>query len=84
MIFISYRRDSGSDLARSIRSELERRGDSVFLDVEDLRSSPFNTALLREIESCSAAKRNHLTASCSSSAMLRPGPGKSTASAFRD
>lgn len=53
MIFISYRRDGGSDLARSLSSELERRGYSVFLDVEDLRSGPFNTALLREIESCS-------------------------------
>lgn len=53
MIFISYRRDRGSELARSVRSELERRGFSVFLDVEDLRSGSFNTALLSEIDASS-------------------------------
>lgn len=36
-----------------MRSELERRGFSVFLDVEDLRSGSFNTALLSEIDASS-------------------------------
>ncbi|MGI9243129.1 MAG: TIR domain-containing protein, partial [Verrucomicrobiales bacterium] len=49
-IFISYRRDTGSSLARLVEQELRRRRFPVFLDVEDLQSCPFNTALLTEIE----------------------------------
>lgn len=49
-VFISYRRETGADLARLVRDSLQRRGYEVFLDVEDLRSGPFNEALLREIE----------------------------------
>lgn len=49
-IFISYRRDTGSSLARLVEQELRRRRYPVFLDVEDLQSGPFNTALLTEIE----------------------------------
>lgn len=52
-IFISYRRAGGAELARLFRAELEKRGFLVFLDVEDLRSGPFNKALLREIETSS-------------------------------
>ncbi len=49
-IFISYRRDGGAELARLVRDALEQRGYSVFIDVEDLRSGPFNTALYQVIE----------------------------------
>lgn len=52
-IFICYRRVGGKDVARLVRSDLERKGFSVFLDVDDLRSGPFNTALYRRIDSCS-------------------------------
>jgi len=50
-VFISYRRDGGAEMARLIRDSLRQRGYRVFMDVEDLRSGPFNIALLREIES---------------------------------
>ncbi len=50
-VFISYRRDGGADLARLVQANLERRGYDVFMDVESLRSGPFNTALFAEIES---------------------------------
>jgi tetratricopeptide (TPR) repeat protein len=49
-VFISYRREGGSDLARSIQVSLKNRGYDVFMDVEDLRSGPFNTALYEQIE----------------------------------
>lgn len=53
-IFISYRRSGGSDTAQTIKMALERRGYSVFLDVEALRSSgPFNTQLYKRIEESS-------------------------------
>jgi hypothetical protein len=53
MVFISYRRDGGAELARLVSEILPRRGYRVFMDVESLRSGPFNTALLSEIESAS-------------------------------
>jgi uncharacterized membrane protein YeaQ/YmgE (transglycosylase-associated protein family) len=49
-VFISYRRDRGSEAARLIQKELESRGWNVFLDVDDLRSSYFDERLLREID----------------------------------
>jgi len=49
-LFISYRREGGSDLAHLLRIALERRGSRVFLDVRDLRAGPFDVALLRQIE----------------------------------
>ena len=49
-VFISYRRDTGAELARNIRDALRRRRFGVFMDVEDLRSGPFNTALFEQIE----------------------------------
>ena len=50
-IFICYRRDGGADLARLVHDSLQQRGYEVFMDVESLRSGPFNTALFNEIES---------------------------------
>ena len=49
-IFICYRREGGADLARLVRDSLQHRGYDVFMDVENLRSGPFNTALFHEIE----------------------------------
>ncbi len=49
-VFISYRRDGGSELARLLYEALTRRGYSTFFDVETLRSGPFDAALYRRIE----------------------------------
>lgn len=50
MVFISYRRERGSTLARIVQAELERRGFTCFLDVDDLGAEHFDDRLLREIE----------------------------------
>lgn len=47
--FISYRREGGADTARVIRTQLEARNVSTFLDVDDLGSQHFDERLLREI-----------------------------------
>jgi len=52
-IFISYRRESGADLARLIKDSLNSRDFNVFIDVDDLRSGHFDKALYREIEESS-------------------------------
>lgn len=49
-VFISYRRDGGSELARLLFEALTRRGYVTFFDVETLRSGPFDAALYRRIE----------------------------------
>jgi chaperonin GroEL len=49
-VFISYRRIGGFELARLIYEDLRRRGYNPFMDIEDLRSGPFNTALYQRIE----------------------------------
>jgi hypothetical protein len=49
-VFISYRREGGSRLARVVQMELERRGHACFLDVDDLGAEHFDERLLREIE----------------------------------
>lgn len=48
--FISYRRDNGFYLARLVRDQLEKRGISVFLDLEELRSGEFNQKLYEAIQ----------------------------------
>ena len=50
-IFVSYRQEGGAHLARLIKVKLEERGYRVFLDVDGLRSGPFNDALFNEIDS---------------------------------
>jgi class 3 adenylate cyclase len=50
-IFVSYRRESGSEAARLVKEEMERRGASVFLDLDALKSHHFDDRLCREIES---------------------------------
>lgn len=49
-IFISYRREGGEHLAGRVKDALKARGFSVFMDVEDLKSGKFNSALFSEIE----------------------------------
>lgn len=48
-VFISYRRESGDQLARLVQSELERRSYKTFLDVDDLGPNYFDSRLIREI-----------------------------------
>lgn len=52
-IFISYRRDGGSELAGRLSDRLSARGYNVFFDVESMRSGAFNTQLLGAIDQCS-------------------------------
>jgi len=49
-IFLSYRREKGSKMARIVQSEIEKRGYSVFLDVDDLGPNQFDEKLLTQIE----------------------------------
>lgn len=49
-IFISYRRETGSDLARNIYQALRERRFLTFMDVEDLRSGKFNKELYKTIQ----------------------------------
>lgn len=48
-IFISYRREGGSDLAGRIADRFTSLGYSVFFDVESMRSGKFNEQLLSAI-----------------------------------
>jgi len=49
-VFISYRRELGSDLARNISLAMKLKGISCFLDVDDLGARHFDKRLLKEIE----------------------------------
>ena len=49
-IFISYRRDGGSETAKHLRDALVDQGYRVFYDIESMRSGPFNTELFNVIE----------------------------------
>ena len=51
-IFISYRRDGGYAMARLLYECFNNAGLSVFLDLEELRSGPFNKKLYEAIDSC--------------------------------
>lgn len=51
-IFISYRRDGGYAMARLLYECFNNAGLSTFLDLEELRSGPFNTKLYEAIDSC--------------------------------
>lgn len=51
-IFISYRREGGYAMARLLYECLRNNGLSVFLDLEELRSGPFNEKLYQEIDQC--------------------------------
>ncbi len=47
-IFMSYRRDGGSEIAQALREALKGEYD-IFLDVESLRAGPFEPALMNRI-----------------------------------
>ncbi len=49
-VFISYRRDGGFALARLLYECLHKENISVFLDLEELRSGPFNEKLYEAID----------------------------------
>lgn len=49
-IFISYRREGGRELARSLKSELERRGYRVFLDFDELNDGIFDRRIMEAID----------------------------------
>jgi membrane-associated phospholipid phosphatase len=49
-IFLSYRRENGSNMARIVQSEIVKRGYTVFLDVDDLGPNQFDEKLLKQIE----------------------------------
>jgi len=52
-IFISYRREGGVDLARSIKQQLQIFGyDNIFFDYNSIRDGKFNTQILDAIYSC--------------------------------
>lgn len=48
--FISYRRETGAEVARLVHAMLNQRSVQTFLDVDDLRPGHFPEALLRCIE----------------------------------
>ena len=49
-VFISYRRDSGQDIARALQLGLENKGLRVFFDLEEIRGGNFNEKLYIAIE----------------------------------
>lgn len=51
-IFISYRRDGGDALARSIYERLDKDGYECFFDNETLGAGRFDTALYEKIDEC--------------------------------
>ena len=52
-IFISYRREGGRDIARSIKYRLEMMGyNKVFFDYYSIRDGMFNTQIMDAIYSC--------------------------------
>ena len=50
-IFISYRRDGGKEWARSLKSELDRRGYRVFWDFDELKDGIFDRRIMDAIDS---------------------------------
>lgn len=49
-IFISYRRNTGKDVARSLKLSLDKYKFDVFLDVDRMNAEIFNQRLIEEIE----------------------------------
>jgi hypothetical protein len=52
-IFISYRRESGSEFASFLYDELKKMGYEVFLDAVSLRAGPFEQRIDEAIDQCS-------------------------------
>lgn len=51
-VFLSYRRDGGMEMAMLLKDALTKKRYSVFLDIEGLRSGPFNEKLYEIIDGC--------------------------------
>jgi hypothetical protein len=51
-IFISYRRDTGAELAELVKKDLVSRGYSVFKDTHDLKAGHWQEDLRRQITAC--------------------------------
>jgi hypothetical protein len=51
-VFISYRRDRGSEIARLLAEKLRESGYRPFLDVDGLNSGEWGVALAERIEEC--------------------------------
>ncbi|MCX6249605.1 MAG: TIR domain-containing protein [Bacteroidetes bacterium] len=49
-IFISYRRDGGTELAMLVKNALQAKRYATFMDIESLRSGKFNEALYAKIQ----------------------------------
>ena len=51
-IFISYRRDTSFELAKSICRELENRKDECFFDVKSIKAGDFYQIILSKMDEC--------------------------------
>lgn len=51
-VFVSYRRDKGSEVARFLAERLVKRGYRVFLDVDSLGSGEWGKELQQRIDEC--------------------------------
>lgn len=51
-VFVSYRRDKGSEVARYLAERLSKRGYRVFLDVDSLGSGEWGKELRQRIDEC--------------------------------
>lgn len=51
-VFVSYRRDKGSEVARLLAEKLAKRGYRVFLDVDSLGSGEWGKELQQRIDEC--------------------------------
>ena len=49
-VFISYRRENGREIARTLQQGLTQRGLKVFFDLEEIRDGKFNEALYESID----------------------------------
>jgi hypothetical protein len=49
-IFISYRRETGTELALLVKNNLQQKGFQVFMDIETLKSGKFDEELYLKIE----------------------------------
>ena len=49
-IFLSYRREDGKDLARTLKETLVGKGYRVFLDMDELQDGVFDERILAAIE----------------------------------
>jgi hypothetical protein len=51
-VFVSYRRDKGSEIARYLAERLSKRGYRVFLDIDSLGSGEWGKELQQRIDEC--------------------------------